>query len=224
MTLRKALLICGVLSSVLYVGIDVLAAVRYGEYHSFTSRVISELMARGAPTKPLVDPLFLLYGLLATAFGVGVWMSAGGNRALRVTASLLIAYAVVGLPGPWYFAMNVRGTGGVGGDLPHIVLTAVIVLFIIAAVTFGAFALGRRFRLYSLATIVTIVVFGALVGVEAPGIATGKPTPWIGITERVNIGAFLLWVAVLAISLLRAEPRAARKTSRPGRRVPAAAA
>ena len=203
MTLRKALLVCGLLSSLLYVGIDVLAAIRYGEYHSFTSGVISELMAREAPTKALVDPLFIFYGVLATAFGVGVWMSARGNRALRITAGLLIGYAVAGLPGPWLFPMNMRGAGDPRGDLPHIVLTGVLVLFIVAAVVIGAFALGRRFRLYSLVTVLAILVFGALVGIEAPGLATGEPTPWIGLTERANVGAFLLWVAVLAIALLR---------------------
>ena len=208
MTLRRLLLICGVLSSLLYVGIDVLAAIRYGQYHSFTSGIISELMARGAPTKQLVDPLFMLYGVLAAAFGVGVWMSAQRNRRLRITAGLLIGYAVAGLPGPRFFPMNLRGSAEGRGDIPHIVLTGVLVLFIMAAVAFGAFALGRRFRLYSFATLLTIVVFGLLVGIQAPGIATGAPTPWIGITERTDIGAFLLWVAVLAIALLRARPSA----------------
>jgi hypothetical protein len=221
MTLRRALLACGVLSSLLYVGIDVLAALRYGEYHSFTSRVISELMARGAPTKALVDPLFMLYGVLAGAFGVGVWMSAGGNRALRAAAALLLGQAVVGLPGPWFFAMNVRGSGDAKGDTPHIVLTAVIVLFIMAAAVCGGFALGKRFRLYSFATVATMLVSGALVAMEAPAMGTGEPTPWIGLMERINIGVFLLWVAALAVSLLRTERSTAAKPS--PRRVPAAA-
>jgi CubicO group peptidase (beta-lactamase class C family) len=217
MTRRKALLACGLLSSLLYVGTDVLTAIRHGGYHSFTAQTISELSARGAPTKPLVDPLLVLYGLLALGFGVGVWGSAGGNRELRLTAGLLIGFAVVGLPGPWLFAMNLRGSGDLGGDLPHIVLTGVLVLFIIAAVAAGAFAQGRRFRRYSLATLATILVFGVLVGLEAPAIAAGEPTPWIGVAERACIGAFLLWVAVLAVSLLRADRGTAAAPWRSGR-------
>jgi hypothetical protein len=216
MTLRRALLVCGVVSSLLYVGIDLFAAIGYGEYHSFASQTISELSARGAPTKPIVDPLLVFYGLLAIAFGVGVWMSARGKRALRITAGLLIAYGMVGLPGPWVFPMNVRGSGDVGGDVPHIVLTGVIVLLIIAAVAAGAFSRGPAFCLYSWATLVTILVFGALAGIEARGIATGEPTPSMGLTERVHIGAFLLWVAALALSLLRGQRRSATSSSRPG--------
>ena len=96
--------------------------------------------ARGAPTKPLVDPLLILYDLLTIAFGVGVWLSARGNRPLRVAAASLIAVGAIGLPGPWLFPMNLRG---VGGDAPHIVVTGVIVLFILTGMGFGAFALGR---------------------------------------------------------------------------------
>jgi len=60
--LRKSLLVCGMLAWLVYVGVDVLAAIRYPEYHSFTSRAISELMASGAPTERLVDPLFRVHG------------------------------------------------------------------------------------------------------------------------------------------------------------------
>jgi hypothetical protein len=208
--LRRILLVCGVLSSLLYVGTDVLAAIRHAGYHSFTSLTISELMARGAPTKPLVDPLFMIYDVLVIAFGVGLWMSGRGNRPLRLAAGFLIAYAVAGLPGPWFFPMNLRGTADVGGDVPHIVLTGAIVLLIVGAVASGAFALGRRFRLYSFATILTMVVFGALTSVAARAMASGQPTPWIGILERIDIGAFLAWAAVLALAAIRSPERPRR--------------
>jgi hypothetical protein len=200
---RKVLLLCGVLSSLLYVGIDLLAAVRYRGYHSFTSRAVSELMARGAPTQQLVDPLFILYDVLVIIFAAGVWMSAGQKRALHITAGLLFAYAVAGLPGPYFFPMNLRGSSNVQWDVPHIVLTGLLVLLTLGAVLSGGFALGRRFRVYSLATIAAMLVFGALTSTESAGFATGAPTPWVGLMERICIGASLLWMAVLAIALLR---------------------
>ena len=209
----RALLVCGVLSSLLYVVIDMVAAICCTDFHSFTSQTISELMARGAPTKPFVDPLFLFYDVLAIAFGIGVWMCARRNRPLRVTAGLLVGYGIVGLPGPRFFPMNLRGAGDTGEDIRHIILTGVIVLFIIGAVGFGAFALGQRFRSYSYATLLTIVVFGVLSGIGARELATGAPTPWIGLAERANIGAFLLWVAVLAFSLLRSQQSTAATSS-----------
>jgi hypothetical protein len=44
-----------------------------------------------------------------------------------------------------------------------------------------------------------------LAGRQAPQIAANQPTPWGGIYERMNIYPTMLWVAVLAIGLLRAQ-------------------
>lgn len=154
-----------------------------------------------------VDPLFFLYDVLLIAFGVGVWTSAGGKGLVHVTAGLLVANAAVGLLGPTFFETNVRGEGSPGGDVPHIVLTGVLVLFILilAAIGVGAFTQQRWFRFYSFATLLALLVSGGMTGFEARHLASGEPTPWLGVFERINIGANLLWVAVLAISLLRSE-------------------
>lgn len=68
---RKLLLACGVLSSLLYLGIDALAALRFGDYHSYTAQAISELGAIGAPTRELVEPLFIAFSVLLLAFAIG---------------------------------------------------------------------------------------------------------------------------------------------------------
>ena len=200
---RQFLLVCGVLSSLLYAATDLLGGMRYPGY-SFSSRAISELMATGAPSETFVDPLFIAYGVLALAFGVGVFREAAGRRgALRIAGALLIGYAAIGLTGPTFFEMGQRGAGSAAGDLAHIVLTSVLVLSLLLAIGFGAFALGRRFRSYSSATFLIIIVFGALAGQQGSRLAARQPTPWLGVFERVDVYASLLWVAVLAIALLR---------------------
>jgi hypothetical protein len=72
------------------------------------------------------------------------------------------------------------------------------------AIGFGAAAFGKRFRLYSIATLLTVLVFGALTFLDAPRVGANLPTPWLGVGERINLGMFLLWVVVLATALLRA--------------------
>jgi hypothetical protein len=79
------------------------------------------------------------------------------------------------------------------------------VLFILLIVWFGGNAFGRRFRLYSMATLAVVIVFGALAGMEAPRVEANLPTPWIGLTERITIFASLLWIGALTIRLLRVE-------------------
>lgn len=53
----------------------------------------------------------------------------------------------------------------------------------------GAAAFRGRFRLYSIATVVTSVVGG----IAAFASATGGPNLMLGIGERISIWSFLLW-------------------------------
>jgi hypothetical membrane protein len=207
---RQLLLVCGILAALLYAATDVLGGMRYPGY-SFSSQMISELMAIGAPSEPFVDPLFIIYGLLTLAFGVGVLREgAGRSRALRITGALLIGYAAVGFTGPTLFEMHQRGSGA--SDAPHIILTGVLVLLTLLAMGFGAFALGKRFRLYSFATLLTVIAFGALAASSGARLAAGQPTPGFGILERINIYASMAWVMVLAIALLRRPWSAAQRS------------
>lgn len=201
--IRKILLACGVLSSLLYVAMTVLVAMQWESYSS-ASQTISELSAIGAPTRALWVPPASFYTVLVTAFGWGVWKSAARNRALRIVGGLIVAYGALGLV--WPFApMHLREVLAAGGgtlsDTLHIVLASVTVVLMLLAIGFGAVAFGMRFRFYSVATLAILATCGVLTFVDAPRIAANLPTPWIGVWERINIGVFLLWVVVMAIRL-----------------------
>ena len=202
-TWRKALLVCGVASSLLYAAM--IWGIRY-EGYSPISQVPSELTAIGAPTQALWARLGWIYTVLITAFGIGVWKSAGGNRALRLVGGFILAQASLALL--WPFApMHQREVLAAGGGTPsdtlHQVLAAVTVFLMFLAIGFGATAFGTRFRLYSIVTIVVLLLFGGLTFLEAPRLQMNLPTPWIGLWERINISVFLMWVVVLAAVLWR---------------------
>lgn len=202
---KRVLLACGILSSLLYVGVDIFAAMLW-EGYSYTSQGFSELLAIEAPTRPLmVLTVGIGYNLFVMAFAVGVWASAGRKRALRVTAGSLAAYAVAGIVGSLVFPMHSRGTQAAMTltDTMHIVATMGCVLSMLLFIGFGAAAFGKRFRLYSIGTILLLVLGGALAGLDGARLAAGLPTPWMGLTERLNIYASMLWVLVLAVTLLR---------------------
>jgi len=195
----------------LYVALNIFVPMLWPAYNC-ASQTVSELSAIGAPTRPIWLWLCILYTLLMTIFAWSVWKSAGQNHALRIAGALLIAYAVLGVF--WPFApMHLREVlaegGGTISDTMHIALGAVTEILYLFALGFTAAAFGKRFRLYSIATFVALLVFGVLTFLDAPGIGTNQPTPLIGVWERINIGAFLLWIVVLAIVLLRAEKKQA---------------
>jgi hypothetical protein len=204
----KFLLISGIASSVLYVLTDIVASLRYSGY-SYTGQQISELMAIEAPTRPLVIAMFVPYAVLVLAFAVGVWMSAGRNRALRITAGLLAAYGAVGLVGLFLAPMHARGaeTSMRATDVMHIAATSTLVLLTLLFIGFGAAARGTRFRVYSVVTVILLIAFGTVTGLSGDQLAANEPTPWMGLTERVTIYSSMLWIAVLATALLGSHSR-----------------
>lgn len=204
-TLREGLLVCGILSSLLYTAMNVLIAAQWPSYRSM-SQTVSELSAIGAPTRWVWNPLGVVYMVLVTAFGVGVVRSAEGNRSLRAAGVLITIYGALGLVWP-FGPMHTRETLAAGGatfsDTLHLTLGGVTVLLYLVALGVASTALGRAFRAYSLITLAVVLVAGALTFQASPNVAKNLPTPFIGLWERVCIAAFLAWVVVLALALLR---------------------
>jgi Protein of unknown function (DUF998) len=204
--LVKVLLSCGIAYGVLYVvANDLIAATIYDGYNPI-DQAISELSATEAPSRAFLTAMLPIFSLLVLGFGIGVWKSAGENRALRVTGGILMAQAVM-FP-LWLLAPMtsreelIKGTSG-ANDTGHLILSALAILLIVTEMGFAAAAFGKRFRLFSIAMVVTVLVFGALMGIQIPNVEAGDPTPWMGFVERISYGAWLLWMAVLAIVLLR---------------------
>jgi hypothetical protein len=98
--------------------------------------------------------------------------------------------------------------GGTGTDKAHLTVLSATTLQIVGAMGFGAAAFGKRFRRFSVASLVTMLVAGGLTATQGGDIGANKPTPWGGVYERTSIGVYLLWMAVLAAVLLRASGRA----------------
>ena len=201
---RQALLACGVLYAVLYpVANDAIAATLYPGY-SRLSQAVSELSATGAPSKPFLTAAGPLFTLLQVGFGIGMWQSAHGRRAVRIAGALMVAHGV--MSALWVFApMSRREVIAAGGatsaDTRHLVLAAGTGLFIVAYVAASSVAFGWWFRAYSVVTLATALVFGRL-SAQVGTLEAGKPTPYMGLLERVGIGAWLLWLVVAAVALL----------------------
>ena len=196
--IRKSLIACGILSSLYYTALNVFVP-RLFDGYNVTSQTVSELSAIGAPTRSLWVPLAFFYVLLFGAFGAGVWLSSRLSRHLRTMAMLIAAYTILNFYWP---PMHLRGNTPTLTDTLHIVWAMITILLMMLIMGFGARAFGRSFRLYTFASFTIFIVFGLLIGKEAPGIPKNLPTPYIGIWERINIGVFMLWIVVFSITLL----------------------
>lgn len=200
--IRRSLLICGIFSSLLYLATDIFSVLSWREY-SITSQTVSELIAVDAPTRSIVGVFFFIYALLIYAFGVGVWFSAGQKKSLRFAAVLIIVKEILGLIVTLFFPIHLRGVEGTLSDALHGILTAVgVFICMFPAMGFGAAAFGKRFRWYTVITMLLFFVFGILAGMNQPGYTANIPTPYMGIWERINIYGYMIWIAILAMTLL----------------------
>jgi len=210
---RKFLLFCGVLASLLYIVMNIFIPPLYEGYNWIT-QTVSELSAVDAPTRPLWFVLGIIYTLLITGFGWGVFKSAGQKQSLRIVGILLIISGLIGLTwSPMHQREVLAAGGGTFTDTWHLVMATVTVLLMFFSIGFGAAAFGKVFRFYSIVTILVFIVFGVLTFVEAPNVDKDLPTLYIGLWERINIAAFMIWILVFANILLKAEKKTPLKVS-----------
>src|SRR6187549_4119590 len=202
---RRLLLFCGIAASLLYIAMNIFIP-SLDKRYNWVTQTVSELSAVDAPTRPLWFPLGIVYTLLIAAFGWGVFRSADGKRSLRIVGVLLIINGLIGLTwSPMHQREVLAAGGGTFTDTWHLVMATVTVLLMFLSIGFGAAAFGKGFRFYSIATIIVFIVFGVLTFVEAPNVDKNLPTPYIGLWERINIAAFMAWLLVFSINLLRLE-------------------
>ena len=203
-----ALLACGIAAALIYAAAhDALAVLLYDGYSAF-SQAVSELSSVGAPTRPAALVVEFVSDVLLVAFGVGVWRAALGRRSLRIVAACVIGYGAL-FPLWLPFPMTARGGGRTPGttDLMHLVLGVATIVLMLVAIGCGATAFARPFRLYSVGTFVAVLVLWSWSGSYGGRIAADRPTPWLGVVERAALAAWLAWVVVLALVLLREKPR-----------------
>jgi hypothetical protein len=120
---------------------DAVAAAIYQGYNR-ADPAISELSAKGAPSRTFLLAMAPVFTALMVACGVGVWRSAEGSRTLRALGAVLVAWGVTGLawiPYPMTSRAEMAETGSAGtSDVGHLVLTTLTFLYILSAIVLGA--------------------------------------------------------------------------------------
>jgi hypothetical protein len=172
--------------------------------YSHISNSVSELLAPGAPHKPLLMTIQTLYALLHIAFGVGVLrfvLGSGHDELLgRIGAWLIIGLGVVTL-GTVIFPQDAQGSAVTVAGQVHKILVfgGLIPLSLLSTLLIGLWlrrtGLFPGFDLYSFITVGAIVVMGALGGATVE-------TRYAGLVERIAAIVTQQWLLVLGLKLL----------------------
>lgn len=109
--------------------------------------------------------------------------------------------------------MHVREAEETLTDTLHVAQFAVVGPLLLVIIGFGAAALGWRFRLYTAATGLVMLTFGAWSGTFGADVANDLATPWLGVIERVCVFSYQLWIGVFAVAVLARVLRGARRAS-----------
>lgn len=201
----KALILCGGLASIIYAVTVVLGGILRPGY-SHISQFISELIATGAPNKPILDPLFALYNLLTIVFGVGLVMTVRAASEMRrkiigtLGALILVAEGVFGFV-TVFFPQDPVGTAITSTGTMHIVLAGLSSLTTMLSMLLMGFWFRtqpglRSYGRYSFISVAVVFVFGGLAAVMGV-----NSSPIVGIMERITIGGFLQWLFIIALKL-----------------------
>ena len=204
-TMQKNLLFCGILSSLLFVFSDIFASMQWASY-SYSSQNTSELFAINAPTRNLLVWLLSFYNVLVCLFGFGV-ITISTERSLRLSGLCLIAYAIASELRLLFFPMHSHEGERAISDNMNIVFTGLVVLSTLLAIGYGSTAFNKKFRSYSIGTIIVLVLFAIATSINNTRIEEGLSTPGLGIFERVYFLASLLWISVFSIGLLQSRTR-----------------
>ena len=208
--MRKVLLLCGILTPVVYVLTVILGGILTPGY-SHIAQAVSDLIATGAPAKPLLDPLFGVYNLLTFAFAIGLFLRVRADSQPRkfvgtLAALILAAEGIFGFVTLFF----PEDAGGMGAQISatgsmHIVFASLSSLTTMLAILLMGFWFRsspglKRYGVYSFISVLVVFLAG---GVAAASIANSSPIG--GLAERITIGGFLQWVFVVAWTMYAAE-------------------
>ena len=200
---RNLLYICGMLIPFIYIFMYLLGgALRPGYNH--VSDSVSELLTPGAPNKPFLFFIQIIYALLYVLFGLGVFLfiRSSPEDALigRIGAWLIIAIGLVTI-GTAIFPQDATGTPVTVPGQAHKILVfgGLIPLSILSTLLVGLWSRQAEmfpgFDTYSFITVGAIVIMGVVGGATVE-------TQYAGIVERIAAFVTQQWFFVLALILI----------------------
>ena len=196
----QVLILCGALSAICYILHQIVGAILWSEYN-WLSMAVSELSTTTAPNQNVISFFLNIYGWCYVAFTIFLIIILWGKTHFlaKVGSVVLFLSAIISKVGYGLFPFNGEAAGFTGNNIAHIIVTALIVIFTIAAGFLLAIgfmktpklkALGR----FMLACAIVFTISGAMAGGM---IANNHPLG--GLVQRINSGTLQLYVFILSL-------------------------
>jgi hypothetical membrane protein len=193
------LAICGIITPISYTIVVIALGFLWSGYNHVT-QFISELGGVGAPNAIIMNTAgFALTGILITFFAFGLYRGINVGSRSKTGLALVAVYGL-GIMATGFFPWDKVNLASFTSTM-HLLVGWTSWIAMILAPLFIARRLKndsqwKSYRVYSLATglVTAVLIFiYAFVGIEG----------YMGVLQRIIIGAPLLWIEVMAIKLFR---------------------
>lgn len=204
---RKFMYYGGILSPIFFVLVDIIGGMITPDYSRIINAV-SELTQAGSENIYLLSSLFVISAVMGIGFGIGIVTEFSYSRSKLIFSGgilIIINGIFSGLTGT-IFPMDPFNVDITFAGTLHIILTALNALMIMLLIPMMGIGFYRErqwesFRLYSIITLLIIVIFGG-----STPVLMMNDIGLLGLFERIVIYSYLLWFFVLAFKLIRDHP------------------
>lgn len=174
----------------------------------FTQEV-SSLISPFSPNKQITVPIYKVYIYYLILFSVAIFVRFSSVFA-RIGSLYLLVSAALGLM-LLDFPMDPRGISGSERGITHIVMTLFMTLYMSCAVLIFAFAFRQNKNLSWLSDLSFIICIVLLAAGFLTGIFAFFSLPsFVGSTQKLPIVAYLAWIFITAIAILKSDKRIKR--------------
>ena len=201
----KIFVASGVLIPITYIFMYLLGgALRSGYNHISDS--VSELLSPGAPNRPVLIVIQVVYALLHILFGIGVLQfvqQSEGNAPIGRSGAWMIVALGIATFGTVIFPQDAKGRPAtLSGKLHKVLVFGALIPFSILSTLLIGLWLRRAgifpgFDVYSFITVGTIIVVGGIGGATVE-------TQFAGLVERTAAIVSQQWLCMLALYIILA--------------------
>lgn len=202
--------VSGIIAPIIFV-ITIVVGGLMAPGYSHLSQSISELVMSGAPNKLYLDISFSINYVFSCIFGFGLFVIFRSKASPLNSSTGLIGFIILGVIAALsflssnFFTMNLPGTPATTFGIIHLILVGLESIGSMIAILLVGFWFRRvglsGYGVYSIITLIIVFITGIMTLV-----ATTQGSSYVGLFERLTVGAFALWSFVIALKFYNFTP------------------
>lgn len=199
----KIISLLGIIAPIIFVVTIIVGGLMTPGY-SHLSQSISELVISGAQNKLYLDISFSINYVFSCIFGFGLFVIFRSKASPLNSSTGLIGFIILGVISILsflssnFFTMNLPGTPATTFGTIHLILVGLESIGSMTAILLVGFWFRRvglsGYGVYSIITLAIVFITGIMTLV-----ATTEGSAYVGLFERLTVGAFALWSFVIAL-------------------------